>query len=135
MSWHCLQEPGGGFSVEKYLDGVRSERARLRSTRERCCLPDSEMACLSGSRFGMMCARSMGGRGGDALMLSAGDSRAKTSAPPEKEPELREPGVGRVADGVAHRVDRLKAIGNGQVPLVAATAFYELLRRFEYGAE
>lgn len=34
-----------------------------------------------------------------------------------------EPDVGRVADGVASRVDRLKAIGNGQVPLVAATAF------------
>ncbi|WP_429521167.1 DNA cytosine methyltransferase [Pseudomonas sp. 2725] len=39
-----------------------------------------------------------------------------------------EPGMGRVADGVAHRVDRLKAIGNGQVPLVAAAAF-ELLSR------
>ena len=34
-----------------------------------------------------------------------------------------EPNVGRVADGVAHRVDRLKAIGNGQVPLCAATAW------------
>jgi DNA (cytosine-5)-methyltransferase 1 len=34
-----------------------------------------------------------------------------------------EPNVGRVAHGVAARVDRLKAIGNGQVPLVAATAF------------
>ena len=31
--------------------------------------------------------------------------------------------LGRVAYGVADRVDRLKAIGNGQVPLVAATAF------------
>ena len=34
-----------------------------------------------------------------------------------------EPNVGRVANGVAARVDRLKAIGNGQVPIVAATAF------------
>jgi len=34
-----------------------------------------------------------------------------------------EPDVGRVAHGVASRVDRLKAIGNGQVPLVAATAW------------
>ena len=34
-----------------------------------------------------------------------------------------EPYVGRVADGVAARVDRLKAIGNGQVPLCAATAW------------
>jgi DNA (cytosine-5)-methyltransferase 1 len=37
-----------------------------------------------------------------------------------------EPDVGRVVDGVAARVDRLKAIGNGQVPLVAATAWEEL---------
>ena len=34
-----------------------------------------------------------------------------------------EPSVGRVADGVAHGMDRLRAIGNGQVPLVAANAF------------
>ncbi|MCB2007222.1 MAG: DNA cytosine methyltransferase, partial [Rhodoferax sp.] len=34
-----------------------------------------------------------------------------------------EPELGRVADGVAHRVDRIKAIGNGQVPRVAATAW------------
>ena len=42
-----------------------------------------------------------------------------------------EPAVGRVAHGVAHRVDRLKSIGNGQVPLVAATAFCELKRILE----
>jgi DNA (cytosine-5)-methyltransferase 1 len=29
----------------------------------------------------------------------------------------------RMVDGVANRVDRLKAIGNGQVPLCAATAW------------
>jgi hypothetical protein len=34
-----------------------------------------------------------------------------------------EPLVGRVANGVANRVDRLKAIGNGQVPQCAAMAF------------
>ena len=34
-----------------------------------------------------------------------------------------EPNVGRVVDGMASRVDRLKAIGNGQVPLCAATAW------------
>lgn len=42
-----------------------------------------------------------------------------------------EPAVGRVADGVARRVDRLKAIGNGQVPLVAATAFCHLKKTLE----
>lgn len=39
-----------------------------------------------------------------------------------------EPNVGRVANGVASRVDRIKAIGNGQVPAVAATAFRILSR-------
>ena len=34
-----------------------------------------------------------------------------------------EPNVGRMADGVAFGMDRLKAIGNGQVPLCAATAW------------
>lgn len=37
-----------------------------------------------------------------------------------------EPGLDRVADGVAYRMDRLKAIGNGQVPMVAADAFKTL---------
>jgi len=39
-----------------------------------------------------------------------------------------EPNVGRVANGVAARVDRLKAIGNGQVPAVAATIFKHLTK-------
>ena len=40
-----------------------------------------------------------------------------------------EPRVGRVVDGMAARVDRLKAIGNGQVPLCAATAWTILMER------
>jgi DNA (cytosine-5)-methyltransferase 1 len=35
----------------------------------------------------------------------------------------------RMVDGVAARVDRLKAIGNGQVPLCAATAWRILTER------
>ena len=42
-----------------------------------------------------------------------------------------EPDVGRVADGVASRVDRLKAIGNGQVPLCAATAWRLLTKDWD----
>jgi len=34
-----------------------------------------------------------------------------------------EPKLDRVVDGMANRVDRIKAIGNGQVPLCAATAW------------
>lgn len=46
-----------------------------------------------------------------------------------------EPAVGRVANGVANRVDRLKAIGNGQVSLVAATAFRILSERVTHEIE
>lgn len=40
-----------------------------------------------------------------------------------------EPGMGRVVDGMAGRSNMLKAIGNGQVPRVAAAAFDILARR------
>jgi len=47
-----------------------------------------------------------------------------------------EPDVGRVADGVAARVDRLKAIGNGQVPQCAAEAWRMLTDSlFAYSSE
>ncbi|BDU72930.1 DNA cytosine methyltransferase [Mesoterricola silvestris] len=42
---------------------------------------------------------------------------------------LPEPPVGRLAHGVAHRVDQLRALGNGQVPSVVALAFATLYRR------
>ena len=42
-----------------------------------------------------------------------------------------EPNVGRVANGVASRVDRLRALGNGQVAVVAALAWHLLMSRFE----
>ena len=40
-----------------------------------------------------------------------------------------EPPVGRVVDGLAHRVDRLRALGNGQVPMAAATAWQHLIQQ------
>jgi len=40
-----------------------------------------------------------------------------------------EPGMGRVVDGLAYRVDRLRACGNGVVPLQAAHAVRSLCER------
>ena len=42
---------------------------------------------------------------------------------PDNVPRIVERNMGGMVDGVAARVDRLKAIGNGQVPLCAATAW------------
>ena len=51
------------------------------------------------------------------------DARAQLAPFERTDWWVTEPDVGRVAHGVAARVDRLKAIGNGQVPAVAATAW------------
>jgi DNA (cytosine-5)-methyltransferase 1 len=42
-------------------------------------------------------------------------------------PDALKPAVHRMADGMAYRVDRLRACGNGVVPLVAAYAFRTLV--------
>tara|TARA_R110000824_G_scaffold324556_2_gene511504 strand:- start:512 stop:1318 length:807 start_codon:yes stop_codon:yes gene_type:complete len=46
-----------------------------------------------------------------------------------------EPKLGRVANGVARRMDRLRTIGNGQVPIVAATMFKTLIDRLTFSSE
>ena len=52
---------------------------------------------------------------------TAGERRR---VPAERDhPWSAEPDVGRVADGMAFRVDRLKALGNGQVPAVVRAAW------------
>ena len=40
-----------------------------------------------------------------------------------------EPPVGRVVDGMADRVGQLRALGNGQVPMAAATAWHYLMEQ------
>lgn len=57
--------------------------------------------------------------------------RAKYAKTPVRQSVLqgiwqRDPGVARISDGVADRLDRVKATGNGQVPRVAERAFREL---------
>jgi DNA (cytosine-5)-methyltransferase 1 len=53
-----------------------------------------------------------------------GDWKASQSADVrESDFWATEPDVGRVVNGMATRVDRIKALGNGQVPLCAATAW------------
>ena len=70
--------------------------------------------------------------GGEQIQpgTEVGDSRSyaadsgSESGDGRNKPWPAEPRVGRVVPhGMAHRMDRLKAIGNGQVPLVAATAW------------
>lgn len=60
------------------------------------------------------------------VWAQSGERSARLQGVGEKWSWPAEPELGRVANGVAHRVDRLKAIGNGQVPRVAAAAHHLL---------
>lgn len=70
-------------------------------------------------------------------LLAHADAHGKLRMPVDAEvaqlPRVRpgvwqtEPDEPRMADGLAHRMDRIEATGNGQVPLVAATAFRLLM--------
>ena len=65
----------------------------------------------------------------DAARIGREKQRRTGPVPPQLTPVKRgswwavEPGFCRVAHGVANRVDRLKALGNGQVPAVAVLAW------------
>ena len=67
------------------------------------------------------------GRSGNPGRQYAEDARERSSDPGNDSrrvgPWDAEPNVGRVVNGLAARVDRLKALGNGQVPAVAALAW------------
>ena len=73
---------------------------------------------------------------GDAFPASAEVYPAELPCPDAPRRAFRcewwesEPGVRRVADGVANVVDRLESLGNGQVAYVAAKAFADLAARF-----
>jgi hypothetical protein len=79
-------------------------------------------------------------RDGEKLNKSGRDKtkpvRPTTSTDLSRKPNWwsSEPKLGRVANGVACRVDRLKAIGNGQVPAVAALA-WDILSKGNHALE
>jgi DNA (cytosine-5)-methyltransferase 1 len=83
-----------------------------------------------------ICAR-LSDSGGEGLSLSEQDAvqRARRGTEGRATPQCdwwsAEPDVGRVAHGVASRVGRIRALGNGQVPGVVVRAWRELSTRFD----
>jgi len=68
--------------------------------------------------------KSCGGRQFESVPDTNSQPKIRITEPREKRSAWDvEPDVGRVVNGMAHRVDRLRAIGNGQVPSVAARAW------------
>lgn len=75
---------------------------------------------LFGERLRQRLCRHAGGTGAQQPFAGSGGEPGWWDA---------EPGLVRVVHGMAHRVDRIKALGNGQVPAVVALAWRELTGR------
>ena len=109
---------------------------------------EAEQGGISSEHRPERCARRIGGTSSDSKILadadcsqcegarlsSGGNSPHSDSLPSSawwrQDPaEAPESDVGRMAHGVAARVDRLKATGNGQVPIVAALAWQILSKK------
>ena len=91
MSWHYSQEQEAGFSLQTYLDGIRSARLRSRSTRAKSCCNGNATGCSTTSQSGTMCEPSTANLGEDSLMLFRGDFPVKTSVQRVKVQDSPEP--------------------------------------------
>ena len=98
----------------------RAERKRIRS-----CCESIDMANATEPGLSQPACREIGSVREPERTSEGCKSGRRMSTPGRN--WTTEPALGRVAHGVANRVDRLKAIGNGQVPQVAATA-WEILK-------
>ena len=91
MSWHYLQGQEEASWEGTCLDGAPDALLSLMPTPEPSCSPDRPMdACLA-SRSGTMSPPLTGSPGEDISTSSAGDFRAKTSPPLERERGSRVP--------------------------------------------
>jgi len=127
IGWRQQQQEGGegtrnvanadsyGFQVERGGGLQHGERTPFRHDANGCS-GAPEMADAMCSRRQVRRGENTEGARANEWPIAVGSQWWKS-----------EPDVGRVAHGVASRVDRLKAIGNGQVPRVVAAA-WELLK-------
>ena len=132
-------EPGDDGAAELLADARGDEhelaarhlvRKRAETRGEWCEQASTPVDSSEGIPGGPAASDSTEDKGSDSGAMADPDGEQvewSTVARQECNPWTVEPDVGRVADGVAHRVDRLRAIGNGVVPAVAARAFVTLL--------
>ena len=127
-------EAGGGWALDQpgRTGGVSAAELVAHAHPERCPergLPEGK------ERQGVSDAARRGGVGADPTgcdpggpdVAGADPSSALWGSDPAEGDEPQS-FVGRVAHGVAYRVDRLRALGNGQVPAVVVRAWEELTR-------
>ncbi|NIB43755.1 DNA cytosine methyltransferase [Pseudomaricurvus alkylphenolicus] len=106
-----------------------SDSQQLRDESGRRSRQDREDAPITGNDGQAQLVANTGRRGqsGRGTEPKHSESRSRGQTPAWWSVE---PNVGRVADGVANRVNRIKCLGNGQVPLQAAAAYTLLSTQF-----
>lgn len=110
LPWIKKNEEEGGTKVESELERLRRAVAHADSLRLQGVRPDSDTQ----------------GREGQVERSFRLRGRATTQHHWEAEPS-----VGRVVDGLEHRVDRLRLLGNGVVPQTAAKAWAVLSEQIQ----
>lgn len=125
LRWWLLAADASSGGLERSSD---SHAMHCISSRQRASEPfrmGGGVAALADACGAGLAAPEQGGQGRGGP--SRGDDEREAVA--QRGWWTVEPRVGRVAHGVPARVDRLKALGNAQVPAVAAAAFRILLER------
>ena len=102
---------------------ARGNLARVRGLPERCGIREKRMG--QDVAYTMCLGRERQGKSIESISAEKAGDRKTSNAVNECFGDFWEvePGVGRVVDGMASRVDRIKALGNGQVSLQAAVAW------------
>ena len=116
------------------LDRVLGDLAEMRYDAEWICLGANEVgASHKRERIWILASDTSRDRlegGNHQKNLLRPTPMASQSLFPCNEHELSTPRIVGTSNGVADRMDRTRAIGNGQVPIVAATAWNILIERF-----
>ena len=96
-------------------------RVLAHSERERRTALHDEPVKITGEQFSVI--------KGDTGKTDAWPARPGEAQHPYEEPRTTPPILGRTANGSSSRVDRLRLLGNGVVPAVAAKAFVTLINQ------
>ena len=107
---------------QSVLQGEQERRAMVSETEGRCSLSGKEdVADTNGARESSGLSEQKQRNERDAKVADNGSHRRHGRK--GQSYWSVEPAVGRVVDGMAYRTHRIKALGNGQVPLQCAMAF------------
>lgn len=94
MSYTYLQDAGEESLAASFSDITLFAPLKSNPTAAACFCNGSGMACCHDSQSGMTCEPSTASLGGGGLMLSAVDSRVRTSQQPERAQDSPEPEAG-----------------------------------------